>query len=258
MMTMSSSTSCIHSWKVVYLVLDVLLLSKIHQIKIFFILKCQGVLKRAARGHSSIFQRWIEKSVFSESESSNKDDSKIDVDFKADSDDERDFSEKFDLNDIGDLLELCQQQGTLKNISLLIYMTLRYFSISWREIDNFLQQIGGTRCETAHKWAKIYLTDDLIEFNIDNRRGKVSGSFYDTFSDIENEAKFPSELSCKQDLGYRNVSRSSKFRYKIIMVSSTKILDTDITRSCLQIRKILGSDCRYLETNVPSIVTFSY
>ena len=49
------------------------------------------VSKRAARGRSAIFQRWTEKSVFSESESSNEDDSKMDVDFKADSDDERDF-----------------------------------------------------------------------------------------------------------------------------------------------------------------------
>ena len=156
-----------------------------------------GVSKRAAGGRSAIFQRWTEKSVFSESESSNEDDSKMDVDFKADSDDESDFSEKFDLNDIGDLLELCQQQRTVTNISLLIYMTLQYFSISWREIDNFLQQIGGTRCETAHKWAKIYLTDDLIEFNIDNRGSKVSGSFYDTFPDIENEAKLFATNECQ-------------------------------------------------------------
>ena len=42
------------------------------------------------------------------------------------------------------------------------------------------------------------------------------------------------------------------------MVSCTKILDTDITKSWVQIRKILGSDSRYLETNVPSIVAFSY
>ena len=108
------------------------------------------------------------------------------------------FRKKFDLNDIGDLLELYQQQGTLKNISLLIYMALRYFSISWREIDNFLQQIGGTRCETAHKWAKIYLTDDLIEFNIDNRGGIVSGSFYDTFPDIENGAKLFATHECQK------------------------------------------------------------
>ena len=76
----------------------------------------------------------------------------------------------------------------------------------------------------------------------------------------------PSAISCKQDLGqdtrYRNVSRSWKFRYKIIMVSCTKILawilDTDITRSLVQTRKILGSNSRYLETNIPFIVTFSY
>ena len=42
------------------------------------------------------------------------------------------------------------------------------------------------------------------------------------------------------------------------MVSCTKILDTDITGSWVHTRKTLGSDSRYLETNVPSIVTFSY
>ena len=89
-----------------------------------------GVSKRAVRGRSAIFQRWTEKSVFSGRESSNEDDSKMDVDFKADSDDERDFSEKFDLNGIGDLLELCQQQGTLKNISLLIYSRVQKFLTS--------------------------------------------------------------------------------------------------------------------------------
>ena len=69
---------------------------------------------------------------------------------------------------------------------------------------------------------------------------------------------YPSELSCKQDLAYRNLSRSSKFTYKIIMASSTNIFPTDITTSCRQILKMLGSDCRYVETNVPSILTFSY
>ena len=63
-------------------------------------------------------------------------------------------------------------------------------------------------------------------------------------------AWYPSEISCKQDLAqhttYTNLSRSSKFTYKIIMASSTKILDTDITRSWLQIGKILGSDCKVM------------
>ena len=86
----------------------------------------------------------------------------------------------------------------MKNISLLLYMTLRYFSISWREIDSFLQQIGGTRCVTAHKWAKIYLTGDLIELNNDNRGDKVSGSFYDIFPDIENEVKLFAIHKCQK------------------------------------------------------------
>jgi hypothetical protein len=156
------------------------------------------ISKRQTHSRSSIFDRWSNENVLSESEASSEDDSKMDADFKADSDDEGYFREKFDVDDIGDLLELCQQQGNLKKISLLLYMTLRYFNISWREIDDFLQQIGGTRCATAHKWAKIYLTGDLVEFNADNRGGKLSESFYDIFPDIENEAKLFATNACQK------------------------------------------------------------
>jgi len=157
-----------------------------------------GLSKKQLHLRSAIAQRWSTENTSSESEGSEEDDSKMDIDFKVDTDEEGDFLEKFDLNDIGDLLELCQQQGNLKNISLLLYMTLRYFSITWREVNDFLQQIGAMRCETAHKWAKIYLTGDLIEFNSDNRGGKLKGSFYDIFPDIENEAKLFAADECQK------------------------------------------------------------
>jgi hypothetical protein len=159
-----------------------------------------GVSKRQAHSRLAIFQRWPKETISPESEVCSEDDFEMDIDFQLDDDDdnEGDILETLDLNDIGDLLALCQQQGSLKNISLLLYMTLRHFNISCRDIDNFLQQIGGTCRKTAHKWAKIYLTGDLVEFNADNRGGKLSESFYDVFPDIENEAKlFATNVSKK-------------------------------------------------------------
>ncbi|CAF0872802.1 unnamed protein product [Rotaria sordida] len=50
--------------------------------------------------------------------------------------------------------------------------TLTYFGISWRTIDDFLQQIGGTTCRTAHKWAETFIADDLDEFNEECRGRK--------------------------------------------------------------------------------------
>lgn len=77
-------------------------------------------------------------------------------------------------------------------------MKLQYFSVSWREIDDFLQQIASTRCATAYKWAKINLTGDLIEFNLDNRRDNLFESFYDIFPEIENDAKLFATDGCQK------------------------------------------------------------
>lgn len=157
-----------------------------------------GITKRQDQLRSAILQRWPKENIPSLKEGFSKGDDEMDVDFEVNIEDEGDSLEKMDLNDIGDILELCLRQGNLKNISLLLYMTLKYFGISWRNIDDFFQQIGANRCATAHKWATIYLTGDLTEFNSDNRGGKLSESFYDIFPDIEFEAKLFATNECKK------------------------------------------------------------
>ena len=63
------------------------------------------------------------------------------------------FNDTIQLCDIADIFELCKNQCNIRYSSVLIYLILRRFNISYEETH-------------------------------------------------------PSELSCKQDLGYRNVSRS--------------------------------------------------
>jgi hypothetical protein len=154
--------------------------------------------KRQVQARSAIAERWPMSNIQYESERSDENDYKIDADFDVRVDGEEDTLDKFHLNDIGDLLQLCVQQGNLKNISVLLYMTLRYFHVTWRDINDFLQEIGATRCTTAEKWTQIYLTGDLIEFNSDNRGGKLKESFYDLFPDIESEAKLFAMRECQK------------------------------------------------------------
>ena len=101
-----------------------------------------GLSKRQAKLRLATSQRYPKENIPSESEGSNEDDSKMDADFQVDNDDdEGELLEKFDLNDIGDLLELCRQQGNLQNIVLLLYtvkcksLCLVYRSTSWKHVS---------------------------------------------------------------------------------------------------------------------------
>ena len=45
------------------------------------------------------------------------------------------FNEKLLLTDIGDLTEMCKSQCGMKYLSTLIYMSLCFFNIKWKDAD---------------------------------------------------------------------------------------------------------------------------
>lgn len=100
-----------------------------------------------------------------------------------------DFLEKIDPHIIGDLFELCRQGSGSRKLSTLLYMLLRHLGFPWRLIDDIFGTIGAYRCETAHKWAQVFLTGDIETFLDDGRGGKHSDAFYDIFPELEIEAK---------------------------------------------------------------------
>ncbi|CAF4846691.1 unnamed protein product [Rotaria magnacalcarata] len=51
--------------------------------------------------------------------------------------------------------------------------------------DNF----GAMTAQTAHKWAEVFISNDLDEFDCENRGGKYTPDFYDFFPEIEDAAK---------------------------------------------------------------------
>jgi hypothetical protein len=106
--------------------------------------------------------------------------------------------ENFTIGHIADLFELCRAQCPLKYLSVLLYMSLRRFGITWNDCDDFLRDIGSLKAQTAHKWFQTFVSGDLDEFQAENRGGKHNAEFYDYFPEIENEAKQFTLEKCSQ------------------------------------------------------------
>ena len=108
-----------------------------------------------------------------------------------DVDNERiDFSKKLIMDDINDLFSFCKQNLDTRYLSVLLYISLRHFGHSWRNIASFLLRIGGITARTAHGWSNILINGDFDEFISDKRGGKRSESFWDCYPEIELEAKY--------------------------------------------------------------------
>ena len=108
------------------------------------------------------------------------------------------YGEKITLNEISDLFELCKSECPLKYISVLLYMSLRHFGVTWQDCNHFLVQIGASTAETAHKWAKTFTHGDFDEFFTEGRGGNRMGDFYDLFPEIETNAKLFTLESCSR------------------------------------------------------------
>jgi hypothetical protein len=93
------------------------------------------------------------------------------------------------INSIGDLLQLCKNGDNSRKLNVLLYMVLRYFSVTWRDADSFLTMIGGMRWISTHKWVEVFLTGDYQTFASDYRGGNQKDAFFDVYPKIEMAAK---------------------------------------------------------------------
>ncbi|CAF1565389.1 unnamed protein product [Rotaria magnacalcarata] len=68
----------------------------------------------------------------------------------------------------------------------------------WSQIDNLLTGIGAYRCETAHKWADVFMSNDIEVFEDEGRGGKHHETFYGIFPELGTDAKLFTIESCSR------------------------------------------------------------
>lgn len=119
--------------------------------------------------------------------------------------------DKVKVDDMADLVELMKEKIGLKFISVLLFMTLRHFEISWNRCDEFFKNIGLLTVKTSKKWTDIFVSRNLDEFLCDGRGGKHVASFYDIFPDIELSAKSYSVQRCSEKKADFDASELAKF-----------------------------------------------
>jgi hypothetical protein len=65
--------------------------------------------------------------------------------------------------------------------------------------------------KTSHKWATVFIKGDYEEFSNDLRSGKQTDSFYDTFPEIEADAKAFVVQACSQKSGDFKAANLAQF-----------------------------------------------
>lgn len=111
---------------------------------------------------------------------------------------EENFKQRLDLGMICDMFVICKRLCGSRKLSVLIYTILRHIGLDWRYIDDLLKSIGAYRCESAHKWADVFISDNIEVFENEGRGGKHHETFYDIFPELESEAKRFTIESCSR------------------------------------------------------------
>lgn len=142
------------------------------------------------------------------------------------------FKDNIDTNFICDIFQLCKEKCSLKDLSVLIYLSLRSFKIPYEEINIFLKEIGALTAQVAHKWATVFVSDDLDQYFSDGRGGKRVDSLYDIYPDLELEGKAFVAGQCQQKSSSFTVMDLAKFiDEKFYEISDEEKTGSDLVRS---------------------------
>jgi hypothetical protein len=181
------------------------------------------LVNRRSQLKTAVAARWTEERA-SQTDTSSSDEEQI-VDMEVD--------EKYDMSSMADLFELIRNESGPRKISVLLYMTLRHFGLSWRAINEFMVMIGAHRCETTHKWADTFILGDFETFIEEGRGGKHFDSFYDVYPELEIEAQLFAVEGCSRKTADFSVADLAKFvDDKFYELSGTvKTSDNTLVRS---------------------------
>ncbi|CAF1530301.1 unnamed protein product [Rotaria sordida] len=208
------------------------------------------VKKQRSHNRDLNTRRWSKDSISQESVNSSSEDET----FVILSDDDADFinfSNKSILNDIADLFSFCKETINTRFISVLMYMGLRHFGHSWRDVDAFLRTIGGMTATSAHKWSTILLNKDFDEFTAEGRGGKRVDAFWDCYPDLELEAKqFVMKECSKTEASFTAESLARFIDTRFYELNNIKKVDLELVRSIRSCRLDLRHFGAKYTTNV--------
>ena len=142
------------------------------------------------------------------------------------------LKDKIKISDIADIYELCKTYCNTRYLSVLIYLTLRHFSITCRDRDAFLKNISCFTGKTAHSWSNTFLNENFDEFISDKGGGRPGDSFYDIYPELEEEARAFAAIQCNQKAAsftaYELVQFIDKWYYEINEIQKN---DSKLVRS---------------------------
>ena len=108
------------------------------------------------------------------------------------------YRDMISIFDIADLYELIKSECDSRYLSVLVYMTLRFFKVPYSDSCDFLKSIGALTLKRARHWSRSFIEGHLDDFVIDGRGGKHTDSFYDVYPELETDAKSFAVVQCGQ------------------------------------------------------------
>lgn len=154
--------------------------------------------KRRSHARTAVKRRWTTETVTGTNNDSDEESFKVSSQSSEYDRDELTLHEELNIADIGDLFEMVKSETTVRSLSVLMYLSLTHFGVTWRNADLFLKEIGALSAETCHKWGKVFIEKDLDDFLEEKRGGKHGEIFFDTFPELENTAKLFALEGCQR------------------------------------------------------------
>ncbi|CAF1548553.1 unnamed protein product, partial [Didymodactylos carnosus] len=122
-----------------------------------------------------------------------------------------DFTSKDMLDKMNEIMAFLKQGSSTKCLSVLLYMALRHFNVTYRDVDAFLSEIGCCRADACHKQADRFLHYGFERFVIETRGGKRGDAFWDVFPEIEEEARNFAIEACTRKAASFTVEELAQF-----------------------------------------------
>ncbi|CAF1647646.1 unnamed protein product, partial [Didymodactylos carnosus] len=142
--------------------------------------------KRRTRSETFGFKKRSSSSYYEEPPKSSSEDEFI---LNLQQDKDIDFSSADVLSKVSEVMEFLKQTSSTKCLSVLLYMSLRRFNITYRDTDAFLAEVGGYRAQACHRQTDRLLNYGFDRFVASARGGKRGDSFWDVYSDMEAAAR---------------------------------------------------------------------